>query len=298
MKHWLQAARLRTLPLSLSGILVGTAIAVSYGHFDITIFVLALLTTVGFQVLSNFANDYGDGVKGTDANRTGEQRTVAAGIITEAQMKKGMIVVSVVTLLIALGLIYAAFGLENFGYSVLFFFLGIASIVAAIKYTVGKSAYGYSGFGDLFVFIFFGLVSVIGSFFLYVHQLEWKVVLPAVAVGLLSIAVLNLNNMRDRENDIKSGKHTLVVRMGAEMAKYYQYYLIITAMLLMMLYSIISWDTTWEVVYILAFIPLIVHMITVKKNKEERLLDGELKKVSLSTFFMSILFLIGQFINF
>lgn len=298
MKHWLQAARLRTLPLSLSGILVGTAIAVSYGHFDITIFVLALLTTVGFQVLSNFANDYGDGVKGTDANRTGEQRTVAAGIITEAQMKKGMIVVSVVTLLIALGLIYAAFGLENFAYSVLFFFLGIASIVAAIKYTVGKSAYGYSGFGDLFVFIFFGLVSVIGSFFLYVHQLEWKVVLPAVAVGLLSIAVLNLNNMRDRENDIKSGKHTLVVRMGAEMAKYYQYYLIITAMLLMMLYSIISWDTTWEVVYILAFIPLIVHMITVKKNKEERLLDGELKKVSLSTFFMSILFLIGQFINF
>ncbi|WP_281755816.1 1,4-dihydroxy-2-naphthoate octaprenyltransferase [Neptunitalea chrysea] len=296
MKHWIQAARLRTLPLSISGILVGTAIAVSFGYFDITVFVLALLTTIGFQVLSNFANDYGDGVKGTDADRVGEQRLVGSGVITPAQMKKAMIITSVITLVIALVLIYKAFGVANFGYSALFFVLGVSSIVAAIKYTVGKSAYGYSGFGDLFVFIFFGLVSVIGSFFLYTHVFYWKVILPALSVGFLSIAVLNLNNMRDRENDIKAGKKTIVVKIGPQFAKYYHYYLIVMAMLSMMLYSIISFESRWEIVYLISFMPLIAHLIIVKKNKVPAMLDKELKKVALSTFFMSLLFLIGKFL--
>ncbi|GLB49173.1 1,4-dihydroxy-2-naphthoate octaprenyltransferase [Neptunitalea lumnitzerae] len=296
MKHWIQAARLRTLPLSISGILVGTAVAISYGYFDAITFILALLTTVGFQVLSNYANDYGDGVKGTDANRVGEQRLVNSGIITAKQMKKAIVITSIITLIIALGLIYRAFGVENFGYSVLFFLLGIASIVAAIKYTVGKSAYGYTGFGDLFVFIFFGLVSVIGSFFLYTQVFYWKVILPAVAVGLLSIAVLNLNNMRDRENDIKAGKNTIVVKLGVPLSKFYHYFLIIISMVCMMLYSILSFEYQWEIVYLVAFIPLVIHLITVKKNTNPVLLDSELKKVALSTFFMSLLFLIGKFL--
>lgn len=294
MKHWIHAARLRTLPLSLSGIFVGTGLALANGYFHVWVFVLALLTTVGFQVLSNYANDYGDGVKGTDAIRTGEARMVAAGVITAAQMKKAMVITTAITLVIALALIYVAFGKDNFGYSILFFVLGIASIGAAIKYTVGKGAYGYSGFGDLFVFLFFGLLGVIGSCFLYTHEFDWKTLFPAVAVGFLSVAVLNLNNMRDIENDKKSGKHTLVVKMGSKMAKLYHYYLIVTAMICMMLYSFITFQFGLKVMYLVAFIPLIVHMFTVKKNTEPPLLDAELKKVALSTFLMSILFLIGQ----
>lgn len=297
MKNYIKAARLRTLPLSLSGILVGTGIAVSYHEFDIVIFVLALLTTVGFQVLSNFANDYGDGIKGTDAVRTGEARLVAAGVITAAQMKKAVIVTAIGSFVIALALIYKAFGIEKLGYILIFIFLGVACIFAAIKYTVGKGAYGYYGLGDLFVFVFFGLVSVVGGFFLYTQDLPWKVFLPAAAIGLLSVAVLNLNNMRDRENDSKSGKITLVVKMGGSLAKFYHYYLVVLAMLLMMFYSIISFESKWEVVYLVAYIPLIKHLITVKNNKELPLLDKELKKVALSTFLLAILFLIGKFLS-
>ncbi|MEQ3661641.1 MAG: 1,4-dihydroxy-2-naphthoate octaprenyltransferase, partial [Flavobacterium sp.] len=174
MKHWIQAARLRTLPLSLSGIIVGSAYAYHQGYSNWKIVVLALLTTLGLQVLSNYANDYGDGVKGTDDNRIGEKRLVAAGIITAQQMKRAVIVTAIITFVIALALIYVAFGKENFALSLIFILLGVGSIGAAIKYTVGNNAYGYSGFGDLFVFIFFGLVSVMGSNFLFTHFVDWK----------------------------------------------------------------------------------------------------------------------------
>ena len=176
LKNYVKAARLRTLPLSVSGIIVGsllgnhynTALSLSSPIFDVLtspIFWLSILTTIGFQVLSNFANDYGDGVKGSDSDRIGEARMVASGAISPKQMKNAMILTSMLTFVIALFLIYAAFGSENMGYALVFFLLGLASIVAAIKYTVGKSAYGYSGFGDVFVFLFFGLLSVVGSFF-------------------------------------------------------------------------------------------------------------------------------------
>jgi 1,4-dihydroxy-2-naphthoate polyprenyltransferase len=229
MKHWIQAARLRTLPLSVSGIIVGSAYAYHQGFSDWRILVLALATTLGLQILSNFANDYGDGVKGTDANRIGEKRMVAAGIITSAQMKKAVLITAAITFVLALLLIYIAFGKENFGLSLIFILLGIGSIGAAIKYTVGKNAYGYSGFGDLFVFLFFGWVSVIGSNFLFTHFIDWKLFLPATAIGMLSVAVLNLNNMRDIENDKMAGKNTLVVKMGLKFglwAKKYQHFLI------------------------------------------------------------------------
>ncbi len=142
--------------------------------------------------MSNFANDYGDGIKGSDKNRTGEARMVSSGAITPKQMKSAMIITTIITLIIALLLIYVSFGKENFGYSILFLGLGIASIAAAIKYTVGNSAYGYSGFGDVFVFLFFGLLSVVGSYFLYTKQVDFTIFLPAISVGLLSTAVLNL----------------------------------------------------------------------------------------------------------
>ena len=294
VKNYIEAARLRTLPLSVSGIIVGSFLAASQGFFNWIVCVLALLTTIGFQVLSNFANDYGDGIKGTDDHRTGEKRLVASGLITPEQMKRAMIFTTVVTLIVALLLIYVAFGKDNFGFSLLFFGLGIASIAAAIKYTVGRSAYGYSGFGDIFVFVFFGLLSVVGSNFLFTKEIDFTIFLPAFSIGLLSTSVLNLNNMRDRENDQRANKNTLVVKIGAELAKYYHYFLIITAFLFAFLYTAIHYYQPQQFLFIIAFIPLIKHLIFVVKNTNEGDLDGELKKVALSTFFFGILFGLGH----
>ena len=234
VKSYIKAARLRTLPLSISGIILGSYLGNEFVNsllehtirtsiWESSIFWLAIFTTVGFQVLSNYANDYGDGIKGSDKNRTGEARMVSSGAITPKQMKTAMIITTIITLLIALLLIYVAFGSESFGYSILFFGLGIASVAAAIKYTVGNSAYGYSGFGDIFVFLFFGLLSVVGSYFLYTKMINFEIFLPAFSVGLLSTAVLNLNNLRDREQDKTNNKNTLVVKLGAVRAKKYHY---------------------------------------------------------------------------
>jgi len=294
IKKYLQAARLRTLPLSISGIIVGGFLAASQGFFSSLICVLALFTTIGFQVLSNFANDYGDGIKGTDDNRTGEKRLDASGAITPKQMKSAMIIITIITIIVALLLIYVSFGKEDFAYSILFFGLGIASIAAAIKYTVGKSAYGYNGFGDVFVFVFFGLLSVVGSYFLFTKEINFIIFLPAFSIGLLSTAVLNLNNMRDRENDKKAGKNTLVVKIGAEFAKQYHYYLIIASFLFALLYTVIKYQNPFQVLFIIAYLPLIKHLLFVVKNTNEAELDGELKKVALSTFLFGILFGLGQ----
>jgi 1,4-dihydroxy-2-naphthoate octaprenyltransferase len=294
VKNYIEAARLRTLPLSVSGIIVGSFLAASQGFFNWIVCVLALLTTIGFQVLSNFANDYGDGIKGTDDHRTGEKRLVASGVITPKQMKRAMIFTAVITLIVALLLIYVAFGKDSFDLSLLFIGLGVASIVAAIKYTVGKSAYGYSGFGDVFVLVFFGLLSVIGSNFLFTKEIDFTIFLPAFSIGLLSTSVLNLNNMRDRENDQKTNKNTLVVKIGAEFAKYYHYFLIVTAFLFAFLYTAIHYYQPQQFLFVIAFIPLIKHLIFVLKNTNEGDLDGELKKVALSTFFFGILFGLGH----
>ncbi len=291
MKNWIQAARLRTLPLSLSGIIMGSAYAYHQGFYDYRILGLALLTTLGLQILSNYANDYGDGIKGTDVNRIGEKRMVAAGVITASQMKKAVIITAIITLALALTLIYVAFGKENFALSLIFILLGIGSIGAAIKYTVGSNAYGYNGLGDLFVFIFFGLVSVIGSNFLYTHFLDWKLILAATAIGLLSVAVLNLNNMRDIENDRQAGKRTLVVKMGLENAKKYHIFLLITAMLLFLVFSVLIEASIIPIIIIC--IPIFFHIRTVLNATSYEDFDPELKKVALSTFALSLFFTIG-----
>lgn len=292
IKAWLQAARLRTLPLSVSGILVGSFYAYSQPEitFNWAILGFSLLTTLGLQILSNFANDYGDGVKGTDnETRIGPQRAIQSGAITVAAMKKGIIITALLTLIAAIILIYLSFGSENFAYSLLFFFLGLAAIVAAIKYTVGGSAYGYRGLGDLFVFIFFGLVSVIGCYFLFTKQIDSLLLLPAVSIGLLSVAVLNLNNMRDQISDALSGKNTLVVKIGPAKAKIYHFTIIVTALLLTVLFAIFKSFEGLQYLFLLAYIPLLMHIKTVAKNTVPRELDPELKKVALSTFFLSVL---------
>lgn len=291
MKHWIQAARLRTLPLSISGILVGSAYAYYQHKFEWIIFILALLTTLSFQILSNFANDYGDGIKGTDANRIGEKRLVASGEITSGQMKKAIIINGIIAFVLAVALIYFAFGQENFVYSITFLVLGIASIAAAIKYTVGNNAYGYSGFGDVFVFIFFGLVSVLGSHFLYTKIFDWKLIFPAVTIGLLSVSVLNLNNMRDIENDKVAGKNTLVVKNGLKWAKKYHNGLINFSWISLLLFT--AFTKTYFIQYLVVYLFLGAHLFKVDKSEKHEDFDPELKKVALSTFALSILFWIS-----
>ncbi len=294
VKELVKAARLRTLPLSVSGIIVGSFMAASEGKFSWSIAILAILTTVGFQIISNFANDYGDGVKGTDNDdRVGPKRAIQSGAITPKQMLLAIKISIGITLLIAVLLIYIAFGKEDFLNLLIFFILGIASIIAAIKYTVGKSAYGYSGLGDVFVFLFFGLLSVCGSCYLFTKELNMAVFLPAISVGLLSVGVLNLNNMRDKESDEKSSKNTLVVKMGSAFAKYYHYLLLISALLFAVLYTVIHYQSILQFIYLVAFIPIVFHFKTVYKNTVPRLLDPELKKLALSTFLFSILFGLG-----
>ena len=290
MKHWIQAARLRTLPLSVSGIIVGSFYAMSQSMFNWKIVIFALSTTLGLQILSNFANDYGDGIKGTDnEDRVGPKRAIQSGVITPAAMKRALVITSILTLISAILLIYVAFKDHNLGFSLFYLGLGILAIASAIRYTVGNSAYGYRGYGDLFVFLFFGLVSTLGIYFMFAKEMDWFLLLPATAIGFLSVAVLNLNNMRDEASDRKSNKNTLVVKMGGEKAKIYHYFLVISAMILVLEFSYFKDFNIDQYIYVLAFIPLIKHLVTVYKNKNPKELDPELKKVALSTFALSVL---------
>jgi 1,4-dihydroxy-2-naphthoate octaprenyltransferase len=299
MKHWIQAARLRTLPLSVSGIIVGSMYALAHPTnkiltptevFNWRIFGLALLTTLGLQILSNFANDYGDGMKGTDnEDRVGPKRAIQSGVISPEAMKRAIVLTASLTLISAMLLIYYAFRDTNIGYSLFYLVLGILAIASAIRYTVGNTAYGYRGYGDLFVFVFFGLVSTLGVNFLYSKQLSFDLFLPATAIGLLSVGVLNLNNMRDEASDRKSKKNTIVVKIGGAKAKKYHYFLIVSAMVLVVIFAIIDEFHFDQYLFLLAYIPLTKHLITVYKNQETKALDAELKKLALSTFALSIL---------
>lgn len=261
-----------------------------YKEFDSVILILALLTTVGFQVTSNFANDYGDGVKGTDNDdRVGPKRALQSGILSRAQLKKGIIVTIAIDMALVMVLIYFAFGLDHMVYPIVFLLLGGASIWAAVKYTVGKSAYGYRGLGDVFVFVFFGLLAVMGSMFLYTKYLTGLSVLPAIAIGSLSTAVLNLNNMRDYNSDKKANKNTLVVTMGIKRAKAYHYGLLIAAFLGILLFCLIGFDDRSALLPIVAFVPIVAHMRKVYTTSKPERFDPELKKLALSTFFLAVL---------
>lgn len=292
-KAWLYAARVRTLPLSISGIVVGTGLAVSAGHFDLTIFILALCTTVAFQITSNFANDYGDGVKGTDDQRVGPKRALQSGMLSKAEMKTGIIAMVLVSLVLAFALIFKSFSAQSWPYVLIFILLGALSIWAALKYTMGATPYGYKGLGDAFVFIFFGLVAVLGSMFLYTKSISPDAILPAVAIGLLSVGVLNLNNMRDIDSDRLYGKNTVASKLGFEKAKVYHYSILILAFLSMVTYSLLHFNSWLGAGYLLAFVPIAVHFRNVIKTEEPSKLDPELKKLALGTFLLAVLFLIA-----
>ena len=289
IKAWIQAFRLRTLPLALSSILMG--IIVSYLHlgFNMQVSIWAIITTLLLQILSNLANDYGDAIKGTDnENRVGPERTVQSGKISPKSMKTAIIVFSVLSLASGLYLIWLS-GIDLMK-ALMFLLLGVLAIAAAIKYTVGKKAYGYSGLGDLFVFLFFGLLAVLGSFYFNALYLSWDVVLPAITIGLLSTAVLNLNNMRDLENDKNSGKNTLVVRMGIKKAKLYHTIIINIAFFSLMTFMSIN-DLSWQVHLALLVYPLFIRdLVKIDKETDLQKLDPYLKKTALKTLLLVLVF--------
>lgn len=296
VKAWLNAARLRTLPLSISGIFVGTALAAYYGATNVTIFILALCTTIGLQVTSNFANDYGDGVKGTDGDdRIGPKRALQSGLLTAAELKRGIYISIVINAVLIVSLIFISFGIKDVLYPVLFLVLGVLAIWAAIKYTVGKSAYGYQGLGDVFVFIFFGLVSVLGSMFLYLKFIDLFAVLPAIAIGLLSVGVLNLNNMRDIKSDTAVGKNTLAVKMGLSKAKKYHYTILVLSFLCLFYFLFTTNASQLRYVSLVGYLPILVHLRKVAHTDKAAELDPELKKLALSTFFIAVLFFISYY---
>lgn len=304
MIDWIKAARLRTLPLSVSGIIMGSFIArwrlVEQGKtWDWTIFALALLVTLLYQVLSNYANDYGDGVKGTDKNRIGEaeQRAVASGKISAQQMKNAVVLFVILSLVATLFLLYKAFFPNYVKEFYTFIGLGVACILAAIGYTVGKKPYGYLGLGDMMVFIFFGLVSVCGSYFLFTKEFSWDILLPASAVGMLSAAVLNLNNMRDIENDEISGKKTLALRLGFKNAMIYEMIILMLPPILVLIFMMINGMQEQRKYYAFIFFITVFPLTAIRRKimavKAPKELDPFLKQVGIITLLMSVLVAIG-----
>lgn len=305
MIDWIKAARLRTLPLSISGIIMGSFIArwrvlEDGGIWDWRIFALALLVTLLYQVLSNFANDYGDGIKGTDNLRINEaeQRAVASGKISALQMRNAVILFAILAFVATVALLYYAFFRENLMKEFYTFIgLGIACILAAIGYTVGKKPYGYMGLGDIFVFIFFGLVSVCGSYFLFTKTFHWDMLLPATAIGMMSAAVLNLNNMRDIESDEISGKKTLALRLGFKYAMIYEIILLQLPLILMLIFMMMNGLHTQGNYYAFIFFILMFPMTALRRKimttQQPRELDPYLKQVGIFTLVMSILVAFG-----
>ncbi len=287
---WISSMRLRTLPLSLSGIILASCFASYNGFFKLDVCILAILTTLSFQILSNLANDYGDGLKGTDnLDRIGPERAIQSGKISPEDMFNAIKINVLISIVLSTMLIYCAFGVKNFVLTVVFFLLGALSVVSAIRYTVGQNAYGYKALGDVFVFVFFGLVSVIGCYVLYTEKIDDVVFLPAITIGLLSTAVLNLNNMRDRLSDEKSKKITLAVKLGAKKIKVYHNTLIIMAVISSSLFGILFYTSPFNLIFTITFIPLFLHLKRINKNSDPKLFDPELKKLALTTVLLAIL---------
>ncbi len=295
LRPWIIAARLRTLPLAASNIILGSLIASSQGKLNVTVFLLGLATAIFLQVLSNYANDYGDFVKGADEKRISKyERVLQSGKISTRQMRWMLTILSLLTFATGISLIISA--APGIIALLVFFGIGISCIIAAITYTIGKKPYGYTGLGDIAVFIFFGIVGVCGIYVLQTRHWDWSVLLPAASFGLLSTGVLNINNIRDIESDRLSGKKTLVVRIGLEKAKIYHTCLILIALILGILSTLLNFHSAFQFLYLLTFPFFIMNIFRVRSSKYSGMLDDELRNLSLTTFFFSVTFGLGLII--
>ncbi|MGQ1946728.1 1,4-dihydroxy-2-naphthoate octaprenyltransferase [Geofilum sp. OHC36d9] len=289
IKAWVVSLRLRTLPLALSTIFMGSVLAAQQNLFNGYVLLWAALTTLFLQILSNLSNDYGDALSGADnALRQGPKRMIQSGVISLTQMKRAMIICALLALIAGLVLLFVSFPTITFVQFV-FLLLGLASIAAAIRYTVGKKPYGYRGLGDLYVFLFFGLLGVAGTWFLHTNSWHWIVLLPAASIGFFSAGVLNLNNIRDLESDRDSGKYTLVVKIGRKRAAWYHFTLIAAGWLAISFFMFGSPEnmTLWPVVFSLPF--FIRNVLTVFDDSKAEKLDNELRNLSLSTLLFVVL---------
>ncbi|WAC02619.1 1,4-dihydroxy-2-naphthoate octaprenyltransferase [Lacinutrix neustonica] len=295
ISNWFSAIRLRTLPLSISGIIIAGCLAEYNGVFNWLVFLLAIAATISYQILSNLANDLGDAEKGTDnEDRIGPMRAIQSGNISHEEMLHAIKINILICIGLTIALILSAFGSKHILLALIFFVIAFLCVVAALKYTMGSHAYGYKALGDFFVFIFFGLVSVIGCYVLFAQQVDHVVILPAITIGLLSTAVLNLNNMRDIEGDTKSNKITIAVKLGAPKAKIYHYSLVITAIICSLFFGLLYYVSPYNLIFFIAYIPLLLHLKRIKTIKNLKDFDPELKTLALSTVLLAILLGVGH----
>lgn len=295
---WFEAARPRTLPLALASILMGSFLAASFGQFDWSIFGLTVLTTILLQILSNFANDYGDSENGADhTGRQGPTRAVASGQISKSQMKNAILIMIILALISGIGLLYLAFKGADSNSFFAFLGLGLLSIFAAITYTAGKNPYGYAGFGDVSVLIFFGIVGVLGTYFLQVKTISLDLILPALSSGFFATAVLNINNLRDIDSDKAASKKTIPVRFGKVFGIKYHRFLIFGGLFSAILYSIFNYNSIYQFVFLFSvpFLYLIANGI--KPADEPQKIDTFLKKMALTSLLFSLLFGVGLLVR-
>ncbi|EFB70580.1 1,4-dihydroxy-2-naphthoate polyprenyltransferase [Providencia rustigianii] len=289
---WLESLRPKTLPLGVIAIVTGSALTYLTGNFKWPVALLSIITAGLLQILSNLANDYGDAVKGSDtAERIGPLRGMQKGIITKEDMKKALKLNIFAACLSGILLIVVA--CEKPEDAIGFLALGLVAIVAAITYTVGKKPYGYLGLGDISVLIFFGWLSVIGTFYLQANSFNPITILPATACGLLSVAVLNINNMRDIENDVKAGKNTLAVRLGPEGARIYHTILIVAAILCLAFFNLMYLQGWSGWLFLLAVPMLMNHVRKVLSDPTPEGMRPMLENMVKAALVTNVLFSIG-----
>jgi 1,4-dihydroxy-2-naphthoate polyprenyltransferase len=295
---WLAAMRPRTLPLAIACIGMGGFLAAARGFFRWEIVALCVLTAVFLQILSNLANDYGDAVHGADAaGRIGPVRVVQSGLITPQAMRLAIGAFALLSALSGLTLVWLAFGAEGLLLVALFVLLGALAIGAAVTYTAGSKPYGYAGLGDMAVLIFFGWVAVLGTYFLQAQSLAWTLWLPATAMGLLSVGVLNVNNIRDLASDAKAGKRTVPVRLGPRRARIYHLVLLVTAVLLAFIYTFIEYHSPWQLLFLLSLPLLIGNMRGVWQSERPDQTAPYLKQMVMTSLLFALTFGLGQVIS-
>lgn len=284
--------RLRTLPLSTGGVLLGILLATADFRVDLWTGVLTVLTTVCLQILSNLSNELGDVLHGTDTqDRKGPQYGLNGGVLSIAEMKRLIGVFVVLCLVFGTAMTLRSFGTLWDMTAILILLLGAAAIMGAMRYTLGRNPYGYRGLGDVYVFLFFGLVAVLGSYFVASHTLFWRLLLPGAAVGCFSVGVLNVNNIRDMETDAPN-RVTVAIRLGERKAKIYQTVLIVLGWLLMLAYCQLRMFSWWHYLFVLT-LPLYVLHLRGVWQRSGKALDPMLPLLVVSTFLLCLLAGIG-----
>lgn len=289
LKASMKSMRLRTLPLSLAGVILGVTLAADKTDVSPWTAALIFLTTVCLQILSNLSNELGDTLSGTDsADRQGPKYALGSGDMTIGDIKKLILMFIGLCVISGLAMIQVSFGSLFKTESICLEALGAAAIVGAMKYTLGKNPYGYRGLGDVFVFIFFGLVSVLGGYYVAARELPpILMLLPAAAIGLFSVGVLNVNNIRDMKTDAVN-RVTVAIKLGMKGARIYQTILVTLGWALILVFCAVYDFAPGHYIFIIT-IPLYIKHLQGVWTRSERALDPMLPILVISTFFLSIL---------